>query len=112
MKFGCLVMAAGNASRFGANKLTAALDGEPLIRRTLAAIPAQAFEAVCVVTQYDDVAALAGEHCLLVPPDDGAPSPVALERKKLRVVFPGEEAGVAALRARDGDDDVRLIPLR
>lgn len=70
MKFGCLVMAAGNASRFGANKLTAALDGEPLIRRTLAAIPAQAFEAVCVVTQYDDVAALAGEFGFAVLKND------------------------------------------
>ena len=30
LRIGCLVMAAGNASRFGANKLEAELDGKPL----------------------------------------------------------------------------------
>ena len=30
---GCVIMAAGNAVRFGANKLEAELDGKPLIRR-------------------------------------------------------------------------------
>lgn len=61
LKYGCLVMAAGNASRFGANKLGAMVEGKMLIRRTLEAIPTQAFSKVCVVTQYDFVATLAEE---------------------------------------------------
>lgn len=56
---GCVVMAAGNARRFGANKLAAEVDGKSLIRRTLEAIPAEQFDAVTVVTQYPEVAELA-----------------------------------------------------
>ena len=41
---GCLLMAAGNASRFGENKLTARFDGQSLFSRALEAIPA---ERVC-----------------------------------------------------------------
>ena len=37
---GCVIMAAGNAVRFGANKLEAELDGKPLIRRAFEAVPA------------------------------------------------------------------------
>ena len=58
---GCVIMAAGNAVRFGANKLEAELDGKPLIRRALEAVPAGVFDRVVVVTQYPDVAALARE---------------------------------------------------
>ena len=58
---GCVVMAAGNARRFGANKLAAEVDGKSLIRRTLEAIPAEQFDAVTVVTQYPEVAELAAE---------------------------------------------------
>ena len=36
---GCVIMAAGNAVRFGANKLEAELDGKPLIRRAFEAVP-------------------------------------------------------------------------
>lgn len=60
-KIGCVVLAAGAASRFGANKLAVALDGRSLIRRTLEAIPAEWFETVVVVTQYPEIAALAQE---------------------------------------------------
>lgn len=56
---GCLVMAAGNAERFGENKLAAVVDGKTLIERALEAVPAERFAAVCVVTQYDEVEALA-----------------------------------------------------
>lgn len=61
LSVGCLVMAAGNAARFGENKLTARLDGVSLIRRTFEAIPRERFAAVTVVTQYLDVAELASE---------------------------------------------------
>ena len=52
---GCLVMAAGNASRFGNNKLAAELDGKPLIRHALEAVPRHLFSQVVVVTQYPEV---------------------------------------------------------
>ena len=52
LKLGCVVMAAGNARRFGDNKLAAQLGGRSLIRRTLEAVPADLFDAVAVVTQY------------------------------------------------------------
>ena len=57
---GCLLMAAGNAERFGENKLLCTLDdGKMLIERALGAIPRECFARVLVVTQYDAVAALA-----------------------------------------------------
>ena len=49
---GCLLMAAGNASRFGENKLTARFDGQSLFSRALEAIPAGVFVRVTVVSQY------------------------------------------------------------
>lgn len=59
LNIGCVVMAAGDARRFGENKLAAELDGKPLILRALEAVPAEAFSAVAVVTQYPQVEALA-----------------------------------------------------
>lgn len=58
---GCLVMAAGNASRFGNNKLAAELDGKPLIRHALEAVPRHLFSQVVVVTQYPEVEDMARE---------------------------------------------------
>ena len=60
-KPGCLIMAAGNASRFRANKLAAQFDGKPLIRRALEAVPTELFARVVVVTQYPQVEELAAE---------------------------------------------------
>ena len=60
-KLGCVVMAAGNAKRFGENKLAAELRGRSLIRRALEAVPAGEFDAVAVVSQYPEVLALAEE---------------------------------------------------
>ncbi len=59
LKLGCVVMAAGNARRFGENKLAAQVNGRSLILRTLEAVPAELFETVAVVTQYPEVMALA-----------------------------------------------------
>ena len=61
MKIGCVVMAAGDARRFGENKLAAVLDGKMLIRRALEAVPAEEFCTVAVVTQYPEVETLAEE---------------------------------------------------
>lgn len=63
LKIGCVVMAAGNGRRFGENKLAATLNGKPLIRYALEAVPPE-LEAV-VVTQYEEVAALAEEFGFL-----------------------------------------------
>lgn len=59
LKAGCVVMAAGNARRFGENKLAAGVRGRSLILRTLEAVPAGEFESVAVVTQYPEVLELA-----------------------------------------------------
>lgn len=58
-KPGCVVLAAGSASRFGGNKLTAAVEGVALIRRALSAVPAERFSRVAVVTQYPEIRDLA-----------------------------------------------------
>lgn len=62
MKLGCVVMAAGNARRFGENKLAAEVQGRSLIRRTLDAVPADLMDSVVVVTQYPEILQLAGEY--------------------------------------------------
>ena len=60
---GCLLMAAGNAERFGENKLLcAAWDGRSLIEHALDAIPRECFARVLVVTQYPEITALAKER--------------------------------------------------
>ena len=60
---GCLLMAAGNAERFGENKLLcAAWDGRLLIEHALDAIPRECFARVLVVTQYPEITALAKER--------------------------------------------------
>lgn len=61
-KLGCVLMAAGNASRFGENKLLADFMGKPLIEHALAAIPKSAFKRVAVVSQYHSVLELAAEY--------------------------------------------------
>ena len=58
-KPGCVVLAAGSASRFGGNKLTAAVEGIALIRRALSAVPGERFSRVAVVTQYPEIRDLA-----------------------------------------------------
>ncbi len=59
LRIGCLVMAAGSASRFGRNKLEAAVGGKTLLQRALEAVPREEFACVTVVTQYDGAAAMA-----------------------------------------------------
>ena len=62
LRIGCVVMAAGSASRFGENKLVADLYGKTLISRALDAVPSEKLEAVCVVTGYDEVEKLAQSY--------------------------------------------------
>lgn len=58
---GCVIMAAGNAARFGKNKLAAEVNGKSLIRHALEAVPKEQFSRVAVVTQYPEIAKLARE---------------------------------------------------
>ncbi len=58
-QIGCLIMAAGNATRFQSNKLAAELGGRSLIRRAMEAVPKDLFSRVTVVTQYPPVAEMA-----------------------------------------------------
>ena len=60
-KLGCVVMAAGNARRYGDNKLAAQLRGRSLILRAREAVPTEAIDSAVVVTQYPEIMRLAGE---------------------------------------------------
>lgn len=59
MRLGCVVMAAGAASRFGGRKLAARVGGKSLFRRALEAVPADRCFAVAVVAHEPDFLALA-----------------------------------------------------
>jgi molybdenum cofactor cytidylyltransferase len=59
MKLGCVIMAAGNARRFGKNKLAAQLGGRSLFERVLETVPAELFEKAVVVTQYPEFDSIA-----------------------------------------------------
>ena len=59
LRIGCVVMAAGNARRFGENKLAVQVQGKALFRRALEAVPAEQFVRTVVVSQYPEVLELA-----------------------------------------------------
>ena len=88
MKIGCVVMAAGNARRFGENKLAARFRGKSLIRRTLEAVPEDIFDAVAVVTQYPEITELAREFSFIAirneHPDFGISHTIKLGLTELR----------------------------
>ncbi len=58
-RIGCVVLAAGNAARFGSNKLLARLEGRSLIERALAAAAEPELGQVVVVSQYPEIEELA-----------------------------------------------------
>ncbi len=62
LSLGCLVMAAGSATRFGQNKLAVSFGGKTLIERIFEAIPTQKFSDCVVVTQYDEIEELAPRY--------------------------------------------------
>ncbi len=65
MNIGCVVMAAGAASRFGGDKLAAELGGTSLLRRALDAVAAEKFSAVAVVSGRAEALAQAAERGFL-----------------------------------------------
>ena len=81
-------MAAGNARRFGENKLAAQFQGRSLILRTLEAIPSDMFHQVVVVTQYPEILDLAGTFHLSAVynehPDYGISHTIKLGLTELR----------------------------
>lgn len=58
----CILMAAGAAKRFGANKLVALYKGVPLYARAMDAIPSDLLSAVIVVTGCADILTEARER--------------------------------------------------
>ena len=61
-RLGCLIMAAGAASRFGANKLFATYRGRSLLELAFLAVPPKLFDRVTVVSQYESALALARQY--------------------------------------------------
>ena len=59
LRIGCVVMAAGNARRFGENKLAVQVQGKALFHRAREAVPAEQFVRTVVVSQYPEVLELA-----------------------------------------------------
>ena len=59
LRIGCVVMAAGNARRFGENKLAVQVQGKALFHRALEAVPEEQFDRTVVVSQYPEVLELA-----------------------------------------------------
>jgi molybdenum cofactor cytidylyltransferase len=59
-KPGCVILAAGFANRFGANKLFESVEGISLIRRCFQSVPTESFSSVAVVSPYKEVLRLAG----------------------------------------------------
>lgn len=55
IRIGCVILAAGNATRFGENKLLTEIDGKPMIEHAFDAIPTEKLCAVVIVTQYEGI---------------------------------------------------------
>ena len=92
-RIGCVLMAAGNGARFGANKLLVPYRGKSLILRALEAVPAEALCAVVVVTQYPEIEELAkdfGFSCVRNDaPELGISRTVRLGTEKLQELCDG-----------------------
>ena len=91
-KLGCVLLAAGFASRFGTNKLFETFSGETLIAHALALTALDCFDQRCVVTQYDAVAALAESAGILCVRNDRPEAGISESVKR----------GAAALSGVDG----------
>ena len=75
-----LVLAAGAATRFGADKLAAPLDGRPLLAHVLDALRAVPLQEIVVVTRHERAVPRAADlHLVVNPaPEDGLSSSLRL----------------------------------
>ncbi len=87
LSLGCVVMAAGNSIRFGANKLLSGYEGKTLIERSLDAVPKEDLSLVCVVTQYEEIRKLAYRYGFLAVenhrPEEGVSLSVRLGTERI-----------------------------
>ncbi len=90
MKIGCIVMAAGQASRFGSNKLLADLGGKPLLCHTLDHLPLQRQARTLVLTSHKEVALLCQSRPVSVLLYPGGPQSETIRR------------GMEQMKAMDG----------
>ena len=88
LQIGCVVMAAGDARRFGQNKLLQPFRGRPLIDYALDAANPALFCQIVVVTQYDAIAVRAAARgCTVLRnehPDWGVSHTICLGTKALQ----------------------------
>ena len=62
LRIGCVILAAGNSSRFGENKLLTEIDGITMIERAFDAISTEKLCDIIVVTQYESIIKLAERY--------------------------------------------------
>ena len=112
MNIGCILMAAGNSSRFSGNKLAAPFHGEPLIERALRVYGSVPFFRRVCITQYDFVEEAAKNAGFLTvrnpDPDAGASLTVRLGVERMR----GADAVLFAVSDQPcltGESVLRLI---
>ncbi len=88
LSIGCVIMAAGNSIRFGANKLESVVNGKTVIEHAFDAVPLSLKETTVVVTQYDSVETLArkyGFSCVRnTRPEDGVSLTIRLGTEVLK----------------------------
>ena len=69
-KTGCVILAAGSATRFGENKLLLPFRGKPLAAHALTVLPKEVFHAVAVVTRFPVIEEAARAHGFLAVRND------------------------------------------
>jgi molybdenum cofactor cytidylyltransferase len=57
MTIGCIILAAGAGERFGGNKLTASLNGSPIVEYIFGSLPSGLFDKVAAVTANESIIA-------------------------------------------------------
>jgi len=62
LKFGCILLAAGEGKRFGGNKLLTKLNGVPILEHILKALPTSKFADCAIVAADSKIFKLAGKY--------------------------------------------------
>lgn len=104
-----MILAGGAGRRFGGSKLIASLAGQPVIRRTVAAVATTGFAEILVVTGADDAglrASLGGLRCRMMHAPDWDEGMAASLRAGIAALAPGA-SGVCVFLG-----DMPLAPVR